>query len=100
MPTSSRTRRGLQRWLSATTTPVFLLDARRVVLFFNQGCEQLTGWAAADVIGRTCEYRTEAAPERAESITGRLCPPLEVFQGRACCAPADFLRAAGETFAA
>jgi transcriptional regulator with PAS, ATPase and Fis domain len=100
MPTSSRTRRGLQSWLSATATPVFLLDARRVVLFFNQGCERLTGCAAADVIGKRCEYVTEAEPERPESVTGRLCPPLEVFEGRACCAPADFPRAAGDLFGA
>jgi DNA-binding NtrC family response regulator len=100
MPTSSRTRRGLQRWLSATATPVFLLDARRVVLFFNHGCEQLTGFTAADVIGRRCEYTTEAEPERAESITGRLCPPLEVFEGQACCAPTDFPRTTGGSFAA
>ena len=100
MPTFPRTRRGLQRWLSATATPVFLLDARRVVLFFNQGCEQLTGVAAADVIGRRCDYTTVTGADHAESITGRLCPPPEVFDGRACCAPADFPRDVGEPYAA
>ena len=100
MPTSPRTRRGLQRWLSATSTPVFLLDARRVVLFFNQGCEQLTGVAAAAVIGKRCDYASETGADRAESVTGRLCPPPEVFDGRACCVPADFHQGEGGPFAA
>ena len=77
----SRARRGLLRWLSATTTPVFLLDPRRVVLFFNQGCEQLTGWSAADIIGKTCEFVTVSDSEDDASVTGRLCPPDSVLGG-------------------
>lgn len=90
MAKASRPRRGLQRWLSETATPVFVLDARRVVLFFNQGCEQLTGWVAAEVIGKTCEYATDAEPTQVRSVTGRLCPPPDVFQGDPACVPVEF----------
>jgi len=68
-------------WLSSTTTPVFVLDDRRRVLFFNVGCEQLTGWSAGDVIGQICDFVSEPDPAQVESLTGALCPPPEVFQG-------------------
>ncbi|MEZ6051467.1 MAG: sigma 54-interacting transcriptional regulator [Planctomycetaceae bacterium] len=68
-------------WLSSTTTPVFILDDRRRVLFFNKGCEQLTGWEAGDVIGQVCDFVSEPDPTQIESLTGTLCPPPEVLQG-------------------
>lgn len=82
MPSTPRTPRGLLRWLSLADVPVFVLDARRVVLFFNRGCEQATGWTAADVIGKVCDYATETDPQSPASVTTRLCPPAHVFEGR------------------
>lgn len=82
MPSTPRTPRGLLRWLSLTDAPVFVLDARRVVLFFNRGCEQATGWTAADVIGKVCEFATDSNPQSPASVTTRLCPPAHVFEGR------------------
>lgn len=100
MAKASRPRRGLQRWLSETATPVFVLDARRVVLFFNQGCEQLTGWAASDVIGKACDFATDAEPSAVRSVTGRLCPPPDVFQGTTACIPVEFEPAGRDVVAA
>lgn len=85
----SRSRRGLAAWLTGTSTPLFVLDERHVVLVFNRGCEELTGWAAADIIGRTCLFQTTAAPGDAASLLGQLCPPASVLsagQGRAAIA--------------
>ena len=82
MPPTPRTPRGLLRWLSLADAPVFVLDARRVVLFFNHGCEQATGWTAADVIGKVCEYATDSDPKSSASVTSRLCPPAHVLEGR------------------
>jgi len=45
------------------------------VLVFNHGCEQLTGWPAAEVIGKTCLYQNEPNPGLIASLTGALCPP-------------------------
>ena len=36
----------LETWLKSAATPVFLVSASRRVLFFNAGCQQLTGWTA------------------------------------------------------
>ncbi len=76
-----RARRGLSTWLADTTTPVFVLDERRRVLFFNAGCVQLTGWQAGDVIGQVCDFVSEPDSTQIESLTGALCPPPEVYEG-------------------
>lgn len=75
-------RRGLSTWLTNSHTPVFVLDARRMVLVFNRGCEELTGWAASDVVGKLCDYVTDTDRAQVESITGCLCPPPEALEGR------------------
>ncbi len=76
-----RPRGGLAAWLKDSDTPLFVLDARRVVLFFNRGCERLTGWSAADVVGRACDYASEPDGTQLDALTGALCPPPQVFAG-------------------
>jgi PAS domain S-box-containing protein len=78
---AKRRRSGVAAWLSESATPVFVLDERRVVLFFNHGCESLTGWTLAEVVGRTCDYASSPDPEQVDSLTGALCPPPEVLAG-------------------
>jgi DNA-binding NtrC family response regulator len=95
----SRSRRGLSTWLADAATPLFLLDARRKVLFFNHGCERLTGWNAGDVIGQICDYVSEPDPSQVESLTGSLCPPPEVFEGREETVPAFVITRSGEKLA-
>ena len=75
MPRRSPIRGGLPEWLSQTELPVFVVDSRRVVLFFNRGCEQLTGWAAGDLIGKVCEVRTDGVPGQVTTLLSGLCPP-------------------------
>lgn len=95
MRRTTRSRRGLLRWLTTTGTPLFVIDERRVVLFFNRGCEALTGWTAADVIGRTCDYATRGDSKSLDSVTGRLCPPPEVLAGQLLQVSAELLHRDG-----
>lgn len=76
MPRRSRTRGGLPEWLSQTELPVFVVDSRRVVLFFNRGCEKLTGWTAGDLIGKVCEVHADGAADRLTTLLSVLCPPV------------------------
>lgn len=76
-----RARRGLATWITNSVTPLFVLDERRVVLVFNRGCEELTGWGAADVIGQPCHPVSEADPDKVEALTGVLSPPQHVLEG-------------------
>ena len=75
MPRRSRTRGGLPEWLSLTEQPVFVVDSRRVVLFFNRGCERLTGWTAGDLIGKVCEVYSDGVPGEITTLLSALCPP-------------------------
>lgn len=75
MPRRSRTRGGLPEWLSLTEQPVFVVDSRRVVLFFNRGCERLTGWAAGDLIGKVCEVHSDGVSGEVTTLLSALCPP-------------------------
>lgn len=75
MPRRSRTRGGLPEWLSVTEQPVFVVDSRRVVLFFNRGCERLTGWVAGDLIGKVCEVHSDGVPGEITTLLSALCPP-------------------------
>ncbi|MFO1008183.1 MAG: helix-turn-helix domain-containing protein [Planctomycetaceae bacterium] len=76
MSRRSRTRGGLPEWLSQTELPVFVVDSRRVVLFFNRGCERLTGWTAGDLIGKVCEVHSDGAADRLTTLLSALCPPV------------------------
>jgi DNA-binding NtrC family response regulator len=76
---------------------VFVLDARRMVLVFNRGCEELTGWAASEVVGKLCDYVTDTDRGQVESITGCLCPPPEVLAGRPASVETVILQRNGTT---
>jgi DNA-binding NtrC family response regulator len=95
MSPSSRKRRGLATWLASTSTPFFVLDRRRRVVFFNAGCERLTGWSASDVLGQVCDFVSDPDPAQVESLTGVLCPPPEVFDGHEQAIPAFVLTRSG-----
>lgn len=75
MPRRSRSRGGLSEWLSQTAQPLFVIDSRGVVLFFNRGCEQLTGWAAGDLIGKVAVLHTSGNPDDVATILSALVPP-------------------------
>ncbi len=89
----------LGTWLLEVVTPVFLLDAKRKVLFFNKGCEEITGWLAEDVIGCVCDFVTEVDESTVESVTGTLSPPAEVLAGKSCSVPAFFSHQEGKPVA-
>lgn len=76
MPRRSRTRGGLPEWLSQTAQPVFVIDSRRVVLFFNRGCECLTGWSASDLIGQIAVLASTGDATVAGTLLSALVPPI------------------------
>ncbi len=90
-----RVQRGLALWLASTSTPLFVLDPHRKILFFNQGCERLTGWQAGDVIGQVCDYVSEPDAEQLEALTGALCPPQAAIDGDYVLHPAFVVHRSG-----
>lgn len=94
---AKRSRSRLNARLTAVISPVFLIDGDRRVSFFNRGCEELTQWAAEDVLGKCCEYTTESDHTKVASLTGTLCPPAEVFAGEQLNRPIYFLTKDGRS---
>ncbi len=96
MSPQPRRRRGLATWLLSTTTPLFVVDQRRRVVFFNAGCEQLTGWSADEVVGQVCDFVSHPDHTQVEALTGVLCPPPEAFDGAEPTVPAMVLTRSGD----
>ena len=73
--------------LTDVSTPLFLIGPDREVLFFNRGCEQLTGWTADEILGRRCDYAGASDRLEPECLTGSLCPPPDIFAGQSAAVP-------------
>lgn len=97
MNRSSGRRTRLETRLNALQTPLFLIDATRVILFFNQGCERIIEWPAEEILGQTCDYAVDTDPEECESVCNLLCPPPEVFEGTRSEVPRYLLTRSGKT---
>ncbi len=81
--------------LGKTSTPLFVVDLERRVQVFNAGCEALTGWSAADVIGQAGHYASPPGSPGVVALASSVCPPPEAFQGQSLCAPARLAHQAG-----
>ena len=84
-----RTTRRLEVWLKDTSVALFVLNAHRRLVFFNAGCQQLTGWLAPDVLGQVCEFVSEADTNSAAALLASLTPPSSVWQGETITVPAS-----------
>ncbi len=84
-----RTTRRLEVWLKDTSVALFVLNANRRLVFFNEGCQQLTGWNASDLLGQVCEFVTESDSHSSAAILASLTPPSNVWQGETVDVPAS-----------
>jgi DNA-binding NtrC family response regulator len=78
------------RWaqdLAESSTPIFLLDAKRRLMLFNRGCTDWTGWEADELLGQTCDYVTEPDSHSLQAVLAACAPPAEVWQGETVTAP-------------
>ena len=84
-----RTTRRLEVWLKDTSVALFVLNANRRLVFFNTGCQQLTGWTPPDVLGQVCEFVTEADLNSSAALLASLTPPSNVWLGETVSVPAS-----------
>ena len=73
----------LLRLLENTADPVYVLDADRAILFCNQACANWIGVEAASLVGRRVDYVTGDEMHGVPGAAAGLCPPPDVFAGRA-----------------
>lgn len=73
----------LDQVLANTSDGVFLLDDHQRVVYFNPGCERLTGFRAEEILasGRPCSEITQCQDAQGRVLAGGLCPAREVFEG-------------------
>ncbi|MBM4074242.1 MAG: hypothetical protein FJ267_01185, partial [Planctomycetes bacterium] len=82
MSQRARTVRRLEVWLKETQQPLYVLNSQQRLVFFNQGCERLTGFGATDVLGHVCNYTSEQEPHSVAAVLASLAPPPEVWSGK------------------
>lgn len=87
-----RTTRRLEVWLKDTDLALFVLNAQRRLVFFNRGCEQLTGWSAADLLGQKCDYVSESDSHTTAALLAALAPPPGAWSGKPHQAPVNLPR--------
>ncbi|WP_010586972.1 sigma-54-dependent Fis family transcriptional regulator [Schlesneria paludicola] len=82
-----RTTRRLEVWLKDTSVALFVLNAHRRLVFFNVGCEQLTGWTPGDVLGQVCDFVTETEIHLPGAVLASLAAPSDVWRGQPTTVP-------------
>ncbi len=63
--------------------PIFLVNAARRVVFFNQACESLFGVPREQVLGLECRYQEAKEAGSPSSVAASLVPPPEALTGQA-----------------
>ena len=70
------------RLLQELNTPVYVLDWKHTLIYFNDALLQWTRADADALIGQTCRYHTTASRLHHEIVAASLAPPPEVGQGQ------------------
>lgn len=82
MATPRTSKTALFKVLDQTHQPVFVLDAKRNIIFVNQACCQWTGLGQDELTSLTCKYHSKVDVDRMELIASAFCPPEAVFSGK------------------
>jgi DNA-binding NtrC family response regulator len=83
MSRSRTTAADLARFLDDGSTPVYLLDEDRRIVFCNDACADWVGLHADELLGQQCNYHPPDEPTGAAAAAAGLCPPPKVFSGHA-----------------
>lgn len=104
MSTSKPRTAGFVRLLNSCRQPIYVLDDQRRIVFVNTACSEWIGVAAAELLGKQCNYHSSADLEGAAVAAATLCPPPAAFEGTAptgrvsCRAPSGEFQARSARF--
>ena len=76
--------------------PLFVVNSRRRIVFFNRACEALTGASAERVIGLECRWHGPDESYDLAGLAGTLCPPPEALAGKTCSVQSLLIHAGGK----
>jgi PAS domain S-box-containing protein len=95
--TSRRKRsRRIDHLLEATATPVFVLNSKSEIIYFNAACAALTGYSSEQAIGLGCRYRGAEGAQNLSDLAGSLAPPPEALSGHPMTVDTVIVRPDGE----
>lgn len=83
MPRKPSPARQLTRLLDAATTPTYVVDGQRRLVWGNAAFAAWTGRKAEDIAGLKLSYTTSGELSGAAELAAALCPPPEAFSGEA-----------------
>ncbi len=86
----------LSRVLDRSVDPIYVLDARRRIIFANEACAQWTRQSLDELLSAECRYHSMSDETGAVPVAATLCPPPEVFTGHATSVPITFESDGGE----
>src|SRR4051794_4049962 len=67
--------------LAALPDAVYVVDTDRRITYWNAAAERMTGWSAADVMGKRCrDGILNHVDDRGRSLCGRRCPLLRTMR--------------------
>lgn len=83
MMTQTLDRIALDQVLASTQDGLFVLDDQQRFVYFNSGCERLTGYTSNEVIAsaQPCWQITECRDEHGRVLANKLCPVRSLFDG-------------------
>ncbi|MCL2346957.1 MAG: sigma 54-interacting transcriptional regulator [Planctomycetaceae bacterium] len=70
------------RLLQDVTTPVYVLDERQTLVYFNDSLLRWVNGDAEKLFGQVCRYHTSPSRLHHEILAAALAPPPEVWQGQ------------------
>ena len=59
----------------------FVLDRDRRIVSFSRGCERITGYSGAEMLGTTCPEAAEGRDDGERTLASMLCPARPVLNG-------------------
>lgn len=75
----------LDKLLRHALDGVFVVDRQRRYTLFNEGCERITGYSRAEVIGKVCQCGdvVNCRDDQGRPLWGFLCPAKTLFEATA-----------------
>lgn len=97
MPRKPSLSRVLLKLIHQSTSPVYIVNQQRQIIFVSPALEELLGYTAEQLVGLTCDF--SSADEGIAAVADSLYPTLSAFDGVASKTSLTLLSSAGQAIA-
>ncbi len=82
MKSRPKSKSGLWRLISASTSPLYALSPRRQIIYCNRAMGEWLGCDERQLVGLVCQYHSRSDAGDWDRLAAALCPPPTAFQGQ------------------